>query len=635
MIEKGIQKTRVANYLVQQYEDLKSQRADKEDVWLDCIYAYMSHHTDDWTAKAQSEGRSHRYMGLTFDAVETLHSQLSAMLFPGDEWLSVQPGRVGMDMMDDETAADIELFLKWQHRQMGFTPEYKRLVKQLIITGNCPWSMNWRIDYAVDYPKYLNDVKAWMDDQKLIFGEYKKAMEEYEQVAAQAKKLGAPQPMPPRVEMPKRPPVSIDKVFAGPEFMVGDIFDYVQDPHASDPGSALRAQRIWRSKAHLKKLNKPDETGYKIYDNLDAIHDGQRRGAKGSDNKEEARASAFGLQLPDKSQVELLEFWGTFEIPGGAGGGDTHEENKIYENYVAVVANRKHLIRFEPSHLWSGDLPRQLSTLIEVPGQIYGTGLIEPALGVQDLANVRANQMVDAVAFAINPEMKAVDDGVIDPNEESGPGVVHLVGNLNNLQPVQKDLSGLQLAMSDLGQIKSEFQQITRASSQFSNQHYARSATEVSQSAGVTGSNLNEIAMHIEETSLRKVIELQLQFTQQYMDNEEIVKVTQGGVIDWKKINPEDVRRKWDLIISGSKHMAEQDKRIQQMLMFLQITTSNPMLVQSINVPYLLKKIYEEHGFRDADKMLISPGENQQQGLDSGDGTEQTGNEGGAPPDQQ
>jgi hypothetical protein len=69
--------------------------------------------------------------------------------------------------------------------------------------------------------------------------------------------------------------------------------------------------------------------------------------------------------------------------------------------------------------------------------------------------------------------------------------------------------------------------------------------------------------------------------------------------------------------------------------MFLQITTSNPMLVQNINVPYLLKKISEEHGFRDADKMLISPGENQQEMLSSQNETEQTGNEGGAPPDQQ
>ena len=144
------------------------------------------------------------------------------------------------------------------------------------------------------------------------------------------------------------------------------------------------------------------------------------------------------------------------------------------------------------------DLPRNLAVLIPVPGQTYGYGLIEPALDCQDYANYRANQIIDAVDYALHPELKAVDDGVYDPTEPNRAGYTHMVRLMDNVQPIIKETRGIQIGMADFAAAKSEFQQITRATNPFNNPGAGKTATEVVRDTKITGSSIGEIAKHIE-----------------------------------------------------------------------------------------------------------------------------------------
>ena len=605
------QEQKVVEYVNSQVETLKSARKGRETIWLECMEAYLSKFSATWVARAEKDRRSARYMAEIWDSVETATAQLAAIVWPNEEWFKIAPGRLGgTDLADDEDADSVALYLRHQHEHMRLRQEVLKLIKWLVITGNCPWSMVWHVENSVDYPAYAQAMNLWAKQQAAAYKQYEQAMTQHAVISRIAMTKGLPPPPPPMIDEPERPVQPEGIAYEGPRLIVGDPFNFVIDDTANNPITAFRATTIWRTKAYLARMGETDETGYAVYENLHKVRDAEQV-RQDDDSQNQALATAFNQQLPPKDCVRLVEAVGDFELPGT----DADGSKTLHRSFIATVANNKELLRFEPTHLWSREPHQQLATLISCPGQTYGIGLVENVLGLQDAINVRSNQILDAAAVAINPESKAFDDGVFDPEEaESGPGAVHMVGSMDNLQPLDKNLSGLGLAFSEVAMMTASLQQKTRAASPASNRNYEMSATEVARDTSVAGANLQEIAHAVEENALLPILRMQLQYNQQYMTEDVIFRVVQMSVPSLVNVNPQTVRRKWDLKVIGSLNQMLKEKRIQDLKEFFQLVSGNPTALYDpltgmprIDLQYLMKRLYEEIGFTDSDRVFNPP----------------------------
>jgi len=604
------QEQRIVEYVNSKVQTLKTNRQLLELKWLHCMEAYGSKFDEAWAERARQDNRSARYLSLTWDAVENITAQMMAMLFPNERWFTVEPGRRGgFVMSDDLDAPKIEHLLRYQHDQMMFVGEIRKLIKWLVITGNCPWSMTWCKESAVDYPAYSAAMQAWLMRQAQAQAQMNQAHEMWSQQADAAQAQGLPPPPPPMAPpMEMQPAAASNVMYEGPRLIIGDPFNFVIDDRANDEETAFRAVQTWRSKAYLEHLAQVDETGYAVYENLDQIRDaGQYKDDYFSRNP--ALAAAFGMQLPDDASVSLIEAAGDFELPLQ----DELEGDQFIRCWVAVVANNRTLLKFEPTHLWSRRPHIQLAKLIEVPGQVYGGGLVENTLGLTDATNVRFNQILDAAAVAINPETKVFDDGVYDPETaESGPGAQHIVGDINNLQPLLKNLQGLSLAFTEIGLLMSLVQQMFRSPNAGAAVRGDTSATRTARDTSVMGGSLQDMARYVEEHALVPILEMQLQHSQQYLDEEIVIKIVQENMASWATVGPDHVQRRWLTRVRGSANTMLKEKRLQDLLTFFQLVSGNPLFVQTgqVDVTYLAKRIYEEMGFMDGDKVFpaVMPG---------------------------
>jgi hypothetical protein len=332
------------------------------------------------------------------------------------------------------------------------------------------------------------------------------------QAAGVAGMVGEPMPKPDLTAMPMKE----QRVYDGPILEVGNIFDFVIERHPNDPDHAPRCMRSFKSKAYL--LDMQNEDGYSIYEGVQDIleQDGQNETSDAL-KREVYRLEGF-VEQP-KGQVELLQFEGDLELPGPDG------TPVIYKNHILVVANRSKVIRFEPNPFAHGRPSWNMFVLYPEPGEVYGRGIIEPALGLQDVINVRVNQVIEANALIINPMYEAVQDGVFDVDEWlSAPGAIAVTAQKGNISPIQQ-IPQAALGFNEVGFMMAQHNQSTGAQASFTSEAYQKSATEVAAQSGMTQSRNAETIKHIEYDAALPIISMQMQLNQQLMDESVWIRV--------------------------------------------------------------------------------------------------------------
>lgn len=604
-LNRGDSKSAVVQHVTSTWDNLHNDRKDLQDTWERCLLAWLCTFDKKWVEFAKKANRSHRYVSISFDAVETVLSQLEDTIFPMDDWFNVEPLVAGgTSTLDDELAEPMRIYMRTILKRTKFRPEAMLGMREMLLLGNVPWSMRWKVDWAVNYPAYVGALGEWTIRNQQREQEYRQALTHYQQIVQQSALQGVPAPPPPNIPPPDPPPVQKDRAFEGPQLVVGDIFNFVTEPFPNESSTAFRAQRTWRTKAYLKRMSRPDDDGNVLYSNIDEVQDVDREDqAKHNEVLVEMMRSA-GMSMPhDKSKVELIEAWGTFEVPDGSSG-----NYHVYENHVATIANGRTLIRFEPSPLVCPELPLQLGRLITKKGMTYGIGILEKALDEQDTANAVHNQNIDAVACVINPEYEIVEDGIIDPLKPSGPGQRHRVAEKGTINPIQKNFQGLPLGNEQLMAAISRFERFTGAVNTSGGS--SESATRTARNTGVVSSKLNKWARAGEDSFIEPAINMMFQMVAQYVDTPQIARVTQNNKIERLIIPVEAIMRGWLVELNGSQYIADKQQQLQDDMMFMQVV-GQPIFFPMINWPALLKQIAVHMNMKDIDNIIDSSPETQ------------------------
>jgi len=590
VIVKGLNEEKMALFVVEKFDDLKEDRKEKEATWLECFDAYNSKLGDHWTERVVSEGRSARFIGESFAAVESLHSQYMNVLFPSsEEWFAAEAVVPGKLPFDDLAATQVQALLANQLRRGFFTKPAGSLLRQLQIFGNAPVGVEWKQRRAVDYPVYEKAMTEWTHEHHGKWMQYLAAEEEWKKAVQAAQESGQQPPPPPDKDMPEPPRAGMtDVVDRYPVLRVGDIFSFVQDPFSMDPEDPLVIRHSWVTLAALKRMGQPNKIGFQLYENLEDLVEVDRRGE--DDDEMTARYETMGLTVPEHSAIEVHEMFGSYEIPGARGEEDGADN--VFIGFNITVANRTTVIRAEPTFLWSGEAAWFLVKYREPVGnEIYGKGQLEPGLGEQDLINARANQNIDIINHAIDPEFKAVDDDVVDGKLKSKPGRVRWVGSIENLVPLDKRLGGLNISLQDLEMLKNDFQRLTLSTSPLAGQA-RESATKSALDANSVSSEVTKIARYLEEHVFERILNRFMQYNAQFIEASETVKVVQQSGTAFTDLSPETIREGWAIKCRGAQHLVDRQERIQNFLMFLQLVSGNPVLLPAVNPIELTKTAY-------------------------------------------
>ena len=569
----------IVTLVVDNWKSMRDERQVLEETWKRCLMAFLCTFDKKWSTYATQANRSCRYVSLTWDAVQTIAPQVVGAAMGQSDWLKILPSRPGFDQMDDQWAEAMKYMLLYQMRQGKYEKTAKMAAKALTMLGNCPWSVDWVSRKAVDYGRFTGAMEEWVGQTAEYHMEHQQLMGQYKDLAFKARSMGQEVPPPPQFVEPPRPPKDLDIIYQGPVLRIGSIFNYVQEQHPNDEFGSLRINRTWRTKAYLKKLSRPDETGYRLYENIGDIKDITSED-KAPDNDAEALFKmAIGMQLPHgKDKIELKSMHGTFEIQGG-----------LYENYICTVANDNQLIQCEPNPMFSGRPMIQNARLNIIEGAVYGIGPVEKALDEQDSANAIHNQSIDAVNAAIQPEYEVLEDNLTDGRmKPSGPGVKHYVTEMNSINAIAKNFQGIPLGFAVLEASIGRHERTTGAIN--TGPQKDETATRTARNTNVIASKNGSHVEDFEEEFLTESLNTFLELNAQYISEDQLINVLQDDRIKELKIPPQAIRRGWLVHAGGSKYLADREQRIQDLMMATQL--SDQRLAQGVPSPIRDDKLW-------------------------------------------
>ena len=587
MIDPNVNPGAVVRAVTETWTRLKQERVDKETIWEECWLAYCSKFGKGYAEVSQFKSR--RYLPWSFKAIENGTAQAIQGVMPHDDWFKL----LGRTPDDEKGAKVMTALMKWQHYRSKFKQKAALVIKQARIFGQAPWAINWKQDYIYkpDLYQHAANMAAYMVDKQ-------SGME------AQSPQV----------------PMQVHRNYDGPCLEVGNIFNFVQERHHLDIGYPLRIVRMTCSKAYLEQESIPNSFGWQKYENVDQIQDQNTQNER-SDTLIRGVEQLLGINDIPVDGVELLIAMGDIPLKGDG-------ENQTLRNQVVVVANRRTLLRCEPNPYAHGKCPWNMFVLVEDPIEMYGKGDLESALGLQDIANVTVNQVIEAAHRIINPEFVGVQDGVFDADEFiSRPGAVHLVaGTAQNLQVLHKP-DNTNIGFNSLQYLSGEFNEAANAMTHVSPGDDP-SATLTARIARNEDARTGAMIQHIYENFLIPALQMEVDLNQQFMDEETWIRVIEpaqepavdplsGQPLPYPKyeslgpapmkIQPEDIQGDMDVYPVGSDWIANQQQQVQQMAQIGQMAGAIPPAAAVIDWAEYIRVCAEKMGIRDTDRFIKSP----------------------------
>ena len=262
MIEKGVDQRKVVERIVGDFEDWKSARRSKEEVWREALNAYLTtideSNYDEWPWRCKVADT------LVQETGDAIASALRNALFPVNErYFEVR----GVDELGHHYQDVMQKYLSEKLNTAGFIERVRPFLMQLAVLGNAPaitpWHTNTRIRrQRVQTPEGVRV----LDEAEVLYDNF--------------------------------------------TFETLDAFDVVFNPSKIYLHDTPIIRRLEKSKASLKS-----EADF--YENLAELEDDGAAHSDESEGEKRERATVFGLNYePDPEAIELLEAHGVFEIDG-------------------------------------------------------------------------------------------------------------------------------------------------------------------------------------------------------------------------------------------------------------------------------------------------------------------------------
>jgi hypothetical protein len=565
----------IVDFIKGLHKHWSEDRQPIEEEWKACWAEYFSNSRGADTIRAeaskilgdvQTDWRHKIPTGKAFELVEDANSYLQGAFFPNRQWFDILPKQ----MIPDDDWVDvlkvIQKFIQVKLDEAYFSEWWDLNIRQCLITGTSVLALPWRYETT----KSKKNVKITNS----------KGTESF---------------------VPK----IVDKVIKnGLDICVLDMFDFFIDPLASDPKNANCIRRYTKTKGELVRLV---ENGTFNQEKVSTILNLERMSEDSSTyNKSEkvyfAGASSGQKEYCETDKVDVLEYWGNIVVAG----------RELID--VCATISGDTLLDLRPNPFWGGK-PYVVTTFVRVHEHPYGLGLLAPVCGQLHQMFTTMNHRLDISELVVNPMWKMLNDGTIDLSSLfSAPAKIIPVESMENLQPITFNAQNLGITVEEENMLEQRIERVTGISA-YVGQGGGRdaervTAAEVNAKRNAGGNRLGRYHKHIEDTALRELLEKCYLFMQQFVVDDEIVRVTGAsagsttGSYDFIKVGQEELQHEVDIIPVGSDWVVDKEREITERLDFIGLVSQNPIMSEMVNWEEVMKDLARRMIKQDWDKFI-------------------------------
>lgn len=559
--EAWVREESLVKELVGWFGKWDSWRRPYETLWDEIYRLYMS-----VTNTTKTTTRAKIFIPVTFKVIENAVAKFVNLIFNQEEFFEVVP----MDKRDEAVARVIQELLLYQLMRCNFFTKFIDFVKQLLLYGTSYLKVYWKVRREWVWTR--NPIRAPITIMGFSLGlnritgwEEKK---EYKVVERR------------------------------PEVDVLDILDVFPDPTApvvkDGRGVFIRS---WISMDELKKMGKGK---YPVYTNTD--DDKLKATNKYYDSSRQNRLATRGVgdpSLDEGKQVEILEFWGRYDLDGDG----------IDEECLITIGNRTVLLRAAPNPFHHQKRPVLKSTFSSVPMEWFGIGLVEPIVPLQHELNTLRRQRLDNVNLSLNRMwlVNSLADVDIDTLVSTPNGII-LTDDMQGVQPMQTN-DVTQSAYNDAAIVQGDIEEVTvpkAASGTPESGKLGRTARGAQLIIGQALEKFGVAAKSIEVT-IQSMLRLFHQLNLQFLDSEDVAREigVVGSLFD-QQITPEMIRADVMFKMVGLSDMIGKEGKINQIISFYGVFKE---ALSFETVSKLAEKVWALMGFN-PDDIQITPAPN-------------------------
>ena len=294
---------------------------------------------------------------------------------------------------------------------------------------------------------------------------------------------------------------------------------------------------------------------------------------------------------------------------------DESSEDALYEvlhywedDKHVVIINRSEIALEAENPYWHKKLPYDIGVYCDVPGELYGMGVMEMVEDLQEELNTERNMRIDFRSFLLRRMFKVRRDANISTKElvwRQG-GVIH-VDNADDVTEMGiQDAPNSTFIQED--RIQADMQDTTGA------HDVVMGTANSTETATGTMTKDNNASMrfrlavsNLEKALLVSVARKMMQMNQQFVDDERLLRVTGDNGITWEKVLPDEIQGEFDMIAAGTsvEPLANKEAYKQRMVELYNVAKSDPIYQQFPNKRMaLLKKVFESFDIKDTEAIL-------------------------------
>jgi hypothetical protein len=496
---------------------------NKRETWDRCLKHYLQNYIDEADYK-DYPWRCKVTRPVTQEVVDTISAAIKNALFPSnDDYFAVK----GDDPIGRQFEKEVQVYLRQRLFLSRFVSRMEPFIKQICVTGNATGGVYNRRERV--------GRRRWQDY---------------------------------RVH-----PASIAFIDI-PRFEHEDIFSVAFDPSLEeyDQGTA----RIRRTLVDIADLRSMSHLYNKAA--LNRISDTVRPANDVTDSHKTTRRTRFGINEQagmKKGKVELLSYFGDMRMGG-----------EMLRDQLVVIANRQEAIRAEPLPYFCGNTG-VFAKYASVPGEMFGRGVVEPIMGLQQLIDTFSCQKADLINLILGGFWAVNPDALLDVNSTmmrpQGMFLMDDVQQIKSLVPTSQPT----LAFAEIKDLKEETERSSGASkfAQGVVSQGRRTATEASITGQGTNNRFTDITVAIGEQAIEPTLNMFLQTDFQF-------NAYKGHPFTGEEMLPS---RAWDgryyVEFNGARQSALRAVAMQGLANFMDIIGRNEVFAQRVNPDGLLSEL--------------------------------------------
>jgi hypothetical protein len=268
-------------------------------------------------------------------------------------------------------------------------------------------------------------------------------------------------------------------------------------------------------------------------------------------------------------QIELLEYWGPYDLDGDG----------IREECQIVIANRELVVRAVPNPFHHQKRPIVKCVCNNVAGEWYGQSLIEPVLQMQEELNTIRRQSLDAASLSVNRMFKVkITSGIEESQLVNREGGIIYVDNMDDmaiLDPIVVPPD----AFANAGQIANDMFDATIPKT------LTGTVEDIKGGNSIGGVKMNEgqalerfatIAQNIQSSAIEPMLQMMYQLDLQFLNSSEIIRAFYGNIFSNPAlVTPAMIRGQVEFSMKSLSEMVNRDSKVQQLIAMYQVFGPN------------------------------------------------------------